>query len=484
MLFAGLDLGTSGVRVTAVDEHGKIAASASRSADFSVACENGVEQDPEAWWRETLAVLGELAFALKKNGRSPEELSALGVTSTSGTLVVLDKKLRPLRPAIMYSDVRAADAAKFVQNAGRAHASRHGYAFNASFAITKAAWLASAEPETFGKAAHFVHPADFIVGRLAGELASDYSTSLKMGYDLLSDHWPGFIARKLGISSAALPRVVAPGEPVGTILLDVAAQTGLSPATQVAPAGSDGVAAFAASGARRPGDWASSLGTTLVLKSIADDLVKDPDGRVYCHRHPDGFWIPGGASSTGAAWVNARFGDADAAALATLFNAASSRTPTGLLVYPLVGRGERFPFLNPEAEGFIAGRPADRAELFAAHMEGTAFVERWCLDVLAQLGAPTGGELFTVGGATREDAWLQIRANVLGRPLAVPDVPEATSFGAAVIAASKAAYGSLSEASEAMVRVGRVVEPREEAVAAYREKYRKFRHACAAIGYA
>lgn len=481
MLFAGLDLGTSGIRATAVDERGVPVVSISRKADFSVPCAGGVEQDPEAWWAATLATLAQLAAALGNAGHDPREVTALGVTSTSGTLVVVDRRLKPLRPAIMYSDVRAAEAAKAVQHAGRAHAARHGYAFNASFALSKAAWLATAEPDTLAGAAHLLHPADFIVARLTGEVASDYSTSLKMGYDLLGDRWPGFIARGLGISTTLLPRVVVPGEPVGTLLLDVAGETGLAAKTQVAPAGSDGTASFAASGARRPGEWASTLGTTLVLKGIAEDLVRDPDGRVYCHRHPDGWWIPGGASSTGAGWIGARFPEADPDSLGTQ---ALSRTPTGLLVYPLVGRGERFPFMNPEAEGFVAGRARDEAELFAAYMEGTALVERWCLDILAQLGAPVGDTVYAVGGGARNECWLQIRADVLGRRLLVPEVVDAASFGAAVMAASRLAYGSLSEAQEAMIRIAREIEPRKDAASAYREKYRKFRQACAAIGYA
>jgi sugar (pentulose or hexulose) kinase len=251
-----------------------------------------------------------------------------------------------------------------------------------------------------------------------------------------------------------LPDVVPPGTRIGEVGSAAAQVTGLRAGTSIFSGMTDGCAAQIASGATRPGDWNTVLGTTLVIKGATRDLLRDPSGVVYSHRSADGLWLPGGASSTGAGAIAAEFAPED---LEALNMHAALQGPTPLVTYPLATKGERFPFVEPEATGFTLGSANSPEERFLSVIQGLALWERLCFDTLKQMGASTEGRYFISGGAVRSEALNQMRADVLERPLTVPAVTEG-AFGMAVLAA--ATKSSLAEATERMVRTGRTIYPR------------------------
>jgi sugar (pentulose or hexulose) kinase len=241
----------------------------------------------------------------------------------------------------------------------------------------------------------------------------------------------------------------------------------------------DGCASQISSGAAAPGQYNTTIGTTLVIKGVSERLLLDPLGRIYCHRHPAGWWLPGGASNTGAECLSVEFGPE---ATAELSPRALEVSPTGLVSYPLVGRGERFPFRNPDAEGFLLGEPRSRLHAFAARLEGVACLERLAYETLEELGARIGETVFTAGGGSASDAWLQIRADTLNRTIRRP-AQTGAAMGAAILAASLQRYGDLSQATRAMVNVDSEVAPRGGYVDAYEETYRGFRTELSRRGY-
>ncbi|MFC7645987.1 FGGY-family carbohydrate kinase [Streptosporangium lutulentum] len=168
----------------------------------------------------------------------------------------------------------------------------------------------------------------------------------------------------------------------------------------------------------------SVLGTTLVLKGVSEKLLRDPNGAVYSHRHPDGGWLPGGASNVGAGVLASVFPGRD---LAALDEAAARYEPAGAVVYPLTARGERFPFYRPDAEQVVVGEIGSEAEHYAALLQGVAYGERLGVAALALLGAPVSEPLALVGGATRSRYWSQLRADVLGGPVRIPSTPRRPS---------------------------------------------------------
>jgi sugar (pentulose or hexulose) kinase len=192
----------------------------------------------------------------------------------------------------------------------------------------------------------------------------------------------------------------------------------------------------------------------MVVKGVTCHSVLDPLGRLYNHRHPDGWWMPGGASNTGADWV-AR--DYDARNLTSLDNEARGVIPTPWIVYPLTGEGERFPFIAPLAKGF---EPDGLSEVhrFAARMEGVAYLERLAYELIEGLSGETVDRVFSAGGGSRSETWSMIRANVLQKPVLQMCHPEA-AVGAAILAASRTSFESLEAAARAMTTLARAVEP-------------------------
>jgi xylulokinase len=445
-LFLGIDVGTGGVRAMAVARSGEVAAAASAAFDPTLCVEENDrhEQPPSAWWHAACRALGDV---LEEIG-SPERLAAVAVDGTSGTLVAVDAQGIPLRPALMYNDPRAAAEAEQLNAAAPDFCAKLGYRFAASYALAKIAWLRGHEPAVFRRAARFLHQADYIQEQLTGEPATtDYSNALKTGYDLVEECWPAWMERQLGVVER-LPRVVRPGTPVGIVSAAAARQTGLPKGLPVVSGATDGTAAFLASGACNPGDYNTTLGTTLVFKGISERICRRADGLIYSHKLPDGRWLPGAAGNVGCEWIGKFFPGVE---LRRTDAEAAPRLPTECVAYPLARRGERFPFLREDAEAFFLTEPKDDLDRYAACLQGTALVERLAYEILDEAAGTRGGNVFTTGGGSRSDVWVQCRADVTRRVFHRPRCGQ-SAFGAAVLAALGTAFDALAEALKAMVR--------------------------------
>jgi xylulokinase len=483
MVVLGVDVGTQGARALLCDAQGIVLARTEVpfTSDINPSLSPGwSEQHPSDWWQAATRSLRRVSDLAKESGVPPDAIAGLSVTSTSGTVCLVDEAGEPVRPALMYNDGRALAEAEEAGRVGAELAHKLGYRFSPSFALPKLIWLQRHEPARFRRARYLATPTDFIIGRLTGSFGvTDYTNALKTGYDLVDARWPDFIASDLGIPQRSLPWVVPPGTAIGTVSRGAAEQTELAAGTPVFAGMTDGCASQVSTGAVAPGQWSSTLGTTLVIKGVTRELIRDPRGRVYCHRHPEGFWLPGGASNTGGEGVSAQFDPADFDCLnAGVLDVA----PTSLVVYPLARRGERFPFAEPEARGFAIGEPATEVERYAAHLEGVAYVERLSYEVLETLGAEIGEQVYVAGGATASAPWLQLRADVLGKVLRVPTMSEA-AFGAAVVAAGSTLYEGLVPAARAMARIDREVAPRLDHRLAYDQRYARFCQVCRERGY-
>ncbi|WP_308250681.1 FGGY-family carbohydrate kinase [Nonomuraea rhizosphaerae] len=439
-VWIGVDLGTQSVRAMAVTGSGEVLGSASRPLTSH---RDGPrhEQDPERWWRELSAATREALRDVP-----PERVRGVAVAATSGTILLTDRRGDPLTPGLMYDDRRATAQAERVNTTGAAVWERLGYRrMQPGWALPKLLWLLPGAPPD----ARLAHQNDFVNRRLTGhEVATDLSNALKTGVDLIDERWPREVLDELGVPAAALPAVVRPGATLGTVCAEAAEATGIPEGTPVIAGTTDGCAAQLGAGAMTAGSWNSVLGTTLVLKGVTRELIHDPLGVVYSHRAPDGSWLPGGASSTGAGVLARDLPGRDLDALSAEA-AACPPTTYSSVTYPLVSRGERFPFAAPEAEGFTLGRPAGDVERYTAILLGAAFVERLCFDYLDLLGAPADGEIVLTGGATRSAYWTQLRADVLGRPVTLRENAE-PALGMAVLA---------SGGGTGMIRTRAVVDP-------------------------
>ncbi len=460
----GLDLGTQSARALAVSATGETLATGSHPLE-SRRDGRRHEQDPDAWW-SALTMACRTAMA----NLSPESTGGVGglaICGTSGTIVLVDAAGDPLSLGLMYDDSRAEDEARRANELGTQTWESLGYRIQPTWALPKLLWLLGEHGDTVGEA-RLAHQVDFVTRRLVGdEVPTDSSHALKTGYDLIDEEWPHDVMGALGVPDGMLPRVVRSGTQLGTVDRDGAEATGIPEGTPVIAGMTDGCAAQLAAGALSVGSWNAVLGTTLVLKGVAREPIRDPHGAVYSHRSPEDLWLPGGASSVGAGVLSARFPDRD---LEELDERAAEREPAEVIAYPLVSEGERFPFSASEAEGFLLGEPADETDHYAALLQGVAYVERLCFDHLDRLGAPIDGELSLTGGAASSRYWCQLRADVLGRKVTLPDQAEA-ALGMALLAAAAASGRSLTEVAGEMVRVGEVLEPRPDRANRFREPY-------------
>jgi sugar (pentulose or hexulose) kinase len=481
----GVDIGTSGVKVLALSKDGHVVATGGADLPAPVVVGHLREQDPELWWTATLNALQDTLQKLRAEGIDSGDISAVAVDATSGTIVAVDRRLKTLRAAIMYNDQRAGiQAIKLNTHAGQI-LERLGYQFNATFSLAKLLWLYENEPHVIEQAAWILHQADFITARLTGITdkgltpISDESNSLKTGYDILSRCWPDYIAQA-GIETSKLPSVVPIGATIGTIEPKIAETFGFSPSCRMVAGMTDGTAGCAASGARNIGDMNTTLGTTIVWKTIASSLICDPQGRLYSHRHPGGGFLPGGAGNAGGAGIRAFIGSLTQSIdqrLNQLAQTLKIRPLTGTITYPLPSPGERFPFLDAKFEGFTTAA-GDEMLLYRSCLEGIACIERWGYEIAAELGAECNGAVWTTGRGAHLDGWMQIRADIVGRPVCRSAYPEA-AFGAALVAAMNVWFnGVWQDTVDQLSGETYRWEPSDSHRAVCDEQYGRFREAC------
>ncbi len=445
---AGIDLGTQSVRVVLLEKDGQVVAS--DTAPLHSSRSDGVrhEQDPETWWEAVGMVSRRCSESLSDGG----EVGSVAICSTSGTILLADASGKPLTPALMYNDSRATEEAESAQAKGEAVWTSLGYRMRPSFALPKLLWLLRDGSVT--GASHLMHSADFVAARLAGKpVGTDWSHALKTGYDLANERWPEEVMESLGVPVEILPCVVRPGTKLGEISEAAADHTGFPTGTPIRAGMTDSSAAQVAAGALQEGRWNSVLGTTLALKGVTGELLRDPNGVVYSHRHPDGGWLPGGASNTGAGVLSTAFPDRD---LAELDEKARQRGPSTAAIYPLTTKGERFPFANPDARGFELGDPVDDVDRYRGVLEGVAFVERLCFSYLQSLGAHVSEPVALTGGGAKSRFWSQLRSDVLEMPVTIPRSAE-PSVGMAILA--RAGDGPVAETASRMSRTLERFEP-------------------------
>ncbi len=409
-LYLGLDIGTSGARAIVIDADGRWQAEGkSGMADFG-----GNHRTPDVWWgaarKAVKAALGQV---------EARDVRALSVDGTSGTMLALADDLQPIGDGLMYNDatIDADRLARIEQSAPSESAAR-----GANSALARAIALTERSP------AHIVHQADWIAAQFSGQLVSDENNALKTGYDLIARTWPGWLA-DCGFEAGLLPPVVEPGSAIGKVTTAAQQAFGLAPQTMVVTGTTDGCASFVATGADRPGDGVTALGTTMTIKLLSDQPIFAPEYGIYSHRIL-GQWLAGGASNTGGKVLLQYFKPEE---LPRLSQAIDPETDSPLNYYPLPAPGERFPIADPELPPRLAPRPEDDAEFLKAMFDGIARIEALAYARLQDLGAPALGAVRTVGGGAHNAVWTRLRERRLGVPMISPASAEA-AYGTALLA--------------------------------------------------
>ena len=430
--FVGIDLGTSGCRAIAIDDAGAVLGEARAALPATRHLpDGGREQDPDDWWAAVLAVLENL----HAQGVGP--VAALSVDGTSGSILLCDAAGRSCGPALMYDDTRAVSEARRIAGIAPPDSPARG----AGSALARLLHLLREAPKA---AAHAMHQADWIAGRLAGHYGeSDENNCLKLGYDPVRRAWPDWLSG-LEIPRGLLPWVRPVGSVLGQIDPALAGRSGLHRGTLVVAGTTDSNAAALAAGIESPGDAVTSLGTTLVLKVLAERPVTCGRYGVYSHRIGE-HWLVGGASNSGGGVLRQHFSDTE---LAQLSARIDPERPLGLGYYPLPAEGERFPRNDPHMVPRMTPRPPDRAAFLQGLLEGIADIEAEGYARLGELGAPLPRRVFSAGGGAANPVWERIRARRLGVPL-LPARHTEAAYGTALLARAAATSGAGSTAGSA-----------------------------------
>jgi D-ribulokinase len=421
-LVLGIDVGTSGVRIAAIDHAANVVALATAAMPAAHRSGHRITQDAAVWARGLDEAMARLASMIELS-----RVSALAVDGTSGTLVAIDRGVS-VAPGSLYND-RADDAdISAVERVAPAQAAVHG----ATSPLARAMRLLRTPGVT-----RVLHQADWIAAQFTGRFnVSDESNALKTCYDPVGRRWPDWIAAT-GVMSSQLPAVVAAGSIIGEVSAEASRRFGLSTQTVVVAGMTDGCAAFMATGAARSGDAVTSLGSTLVLKLASEVPLFAPEYGIYSHRIGD-LWLAGGASNVGGAALAQFFSVERLRELSSRINPGLG---TGLDYYPLPAPGERFPINDPALAPRLTPRPDDDAVFLQGLFEGIARVEALGYRRLSELGGSGLTKVTTVGGGAANETWRRIRAATLGVPVVASENDEA-AVGVARLALSGVGAGS------------------------------------------
>ncbi|MFI6937992.1 xylulokinase [Streptomyces sp. NPDC050418] len=423
-LVVGVDSSTQSTKAVVVDAAtGRIVANG--QAPHTVTSGAGRESDPEQWWQA-------LGAALAACGPAAREAAAVSVGGQQHGLVTLDAQGRPVRPALLWNDVRSApQAARLVEELGgpKVWAERIGSVPGAAFTVAKWAWLAEHEPEAAAATAAVRLPHDYLTERLTGEGTTDRGDVSGTGWWAAPDEaYDTGVLDRVGLDAALLPRVVRPGEVAGTVR-DLP-ELPLTRGVLVAPGTGDNAAAALGLGLR-PGAPVLSLGTSGTVYAVARNRPADPTGTVAGFADARGDWLPL------ACTLNCTLAVDRIAAL--LDRDREAVEPGGAATLLPFLDGERTPDL-PGASGLLHGLRHDTTggQVLQAAYDGAVFALLQALDlVLAVDGAASSSEepLLLIGGGARGRAWQETVRRLSGRAVRIPRAAELVALGAAAQAA-------------------------------------------------
>lgn len=412
-VYIGIDLGTSGCRVIAIDSSEHIVAQAQQSLTLTP---YHFEQDPHQHWQLVRQVLSEVIAQC-----CDYHIHSIAVDATSGSILLVDMQGTPLSPLLMYNDNRAIIESTYISEIAPKESGCHG----ASSGLAKLLYL----QKTLDLPKHYylLHQADWISLQLGVDLGiTDENNALKSGYDPIQQQWPAWLKSIQDI--AILPKVVSAGSEIGELSLSLCKDFNLSYSPKLTAGTTDSIAAFIATGASDYGDGVTSLGSTLVVKIISKQPIFVPEQGIYSHRLADK-WLVGGASNTGGAVLRHYFDDEQ---LKLLSNQISfNNMPESY--YPLLSTGERFPINDPTLKAKLHPRPESDSLFLHGLLNSMASIEYDAYHVLHTAGASPLHSLRTVGGGAINHVWTQLRQQHIAVPFIKPHYTEA-AYGTALLA--------------------------------------------------
>ncbi|HOA22961.1 MAG TPA: FGGY family carbohydrate kinase [Aggregatilineales bacterium] len=475
-----IDCGTESARAAIFSADGKLVATHAEPYPLRHPKPGWAEQRPDEWWA---SIVGAIRGTVEQSGLDPESIVGISGDFTCCSVVFLDEQFQPLRPAIIWMDVRAADQARRIAASGYDALKYNGYGnVSAEWMPCKALWVKENEPEVWEKTAHLGEFNDWFFHRLTGEwVGSINNVTVRWYYNQDEGGFPRDFYTGIGLEDALekFPqRILNLGEVVGTLRADVAAEFGLKPGIPVAQGGADAFIAMFGLNVVEPGKMAFIVGSShLLLGQAAYDFHGKGIFGTYPHALvPGQYTVEGGQISTGSIvrWFRDNFAtqyiqaaEAKGVSAYDLLTAEAEKLPPGSdgLIVLDYWQGNRTPYVDPEARGMMWGFTLSHtpAHVYRAIIEGIAYGTEHILRTMREHGYEVK-ELVAAGGPTKSPMWMQIHADVSNTPITLTEAgTSAAILGGCICAALGAGvYDSIAEACNAMVRVTDRIEPNPE----------------------
>lgn len=477
LLYIGIDLGTSAVKLLLMDNAGKIHKIVSRAYPISYPHPGWSEQNPEDWLRETLAGIRELTADFDKT-----QVAGIGVGGQMHGLVALDKNDHVLRPAILWNDGRTEEQTEYLNTiVGKQKLSRctANIAF-AGFTAPKLLWMKKHEPALFAQINKIMLPKDYINYMLSGVHCTDYSDASGMLLlDVAHKCWSKEMLDISQVNEAWMPRLFESYDVVGNLTPDMADALGLPQSVKIAAGAGDNAAAAIGTATVGDGCCNISLGTSGTIFIASEQFGVDKNNALHAFAHADGHYHLMGcmlsAASCNKWWMEDILQTTQySAEQAPITRDKLGRGHVYFLPYLM---GERSPHNDPAARGTFIGMTMDstRGDMTQAVLEGVAFGIRDALEVARALGLDIRRSKICGGGA-KSPLWKEIFANVLNLELDIVESEEGPGYGGAILAAvACGAFASVRDAVEKLVKITSTIKPDAEIAALYEARYQIFR---------
>ena len=475
MLYIGVDLGTSAVKLLLMDENGNIQKIVSKEYPLYFPKPGWSEQQPEDWYVQSMEGIRELTAECDKS-----QVAGISFGGQMHGLVALDKDDQVIRPAILWNDGRTGKQTDYLnQNIGKDKLSEYtaNIAF-AGFTAPKILWMKENEPGNYKKITKIMLPKDYLAYRLSGSFCTDVSDASGMLLmDVKNRCWSKEMLVICGITEEQLPKLYESYEVVGTLKPDVANELGFSESVKVIAGAGDNAAAAVGTGTVGDGRCNISLGTSGTIFISSEKFGVDEHNALHSFAHADGHYHLMGcmlsAASCNKWWSEEILGTKDYAAE----QADIKKLGENRVFYLPYLMGERSPHNDPNVRAMFIGMSMDttRADMTQAVLEGVAFGLRDSLEVAKSLGIQIGRTKICGGGA-KSPLWRKIIANVMNLKVDIIESEEGPALGGAMLAAVGCGeYPDVETIAEKLVKVVDTVEPEPELVAKYEERYQQFR---------
>jgi len=457
--FIGVDIGTTSTKAIVFSSSGAIKGMGNRGYNILVPKPTWAEQDPEDIFAAVIAAMRE---AVEQADVSKQAIAAVGFGTAMHTLIAMDAKNYPLTNSIIWADNRSIAQTEKLKQDGMGHNLylRTGTPIHPMSPLLKLMWLRESDPDTFHKAAKFVSIKEYIFYQLFERYLVDYSIASATGlFNLKQLNWDEEAIAIAGIRPQQLSELVPTTYILRGLKVRHAEAMGLAPDTPIVIGANDGVLANLGVGAIAPDQTAITIGTSGAVRTVSHQPITDPQGRTFCYALTENHWVIGGPTNSGGIvlrWFRDEFSSPEVERAKQLgvdpyevMIQAAVKVPAGaegLLCLPFLS-GERAPYWNAKARGVFFGVSLHhkREHFIRAVLEGVLFAV-YSVNVVLQELTGELSEIRASGGFARSKEWRQMMADLFGYEVLMPEVYEASGFGAAVLAMY--AVGAIAELSD------------------------------------